>query len=140
MVRLRSPAPYFNGGIPERPKGADCKSVVTDFAGPNPASPTKQKTESLWLGFLFGEVAYLAQAHKSARWFAFEPQSDVSLLNGGKAKNLRHRRIPSFPVPSPCGSVCCLSIAKAMVYHHALACISSPQAYIISRRLHPLSQ
>ena len=31
----------FYGGIPERPKGADCKSVVTDFAGPNPASPTK---------------------------------------------------------------------------------------------------
>ena len=31
------------GGIPERPKGADCKSVVTDFAGPNPASPTRKK-------------------------------------------------------------------------------------------------
>ena len=31
------------GGIPERPKGADCKSVVTDFAGPNPASPTNKK-------------------------------------------------------------------------------------------------
>ena len=30
----------------------------------------------------------------------------------------------------------CLSIAKAMAYHHALACISSPQAYIINRRLH----
>ena len=29
-----------------------------------------------------------------------------------------------------------LSIAKAMVYHHALACISSPQAYIINRRLY----
>ena len=28
------------GGIPERPKGADCKSVVTDFGGPNPPSPT----------------------------------------------------------------------------------------------------
>jgi hypothetical protein len=28
-----------------------------------------------------------------------------------------------------------LSIAKAMAYHHALACISSPQAYLISRRL-----
>ena len=41
------------GGIPERPKGADCKSVVTDFAGPNPASPTKQTDESLWLVFLF---------------------------------------------------------------------------------------
>ena len=32
----------FYGGIPERPKGADCKSVVFDFAGPNPASPTKK--------------------------------------------------------------------------------------------------
>ena len=30
----------------------------------------------------------------------------------------------------------CLFIAKAMVYHHALACISSPQAYIINRRLY----
>jgi hypothetical protein len=27
-----------------------------------------------------------------------------------------------------------------MAYHHALACISSPQAYIISRRLYSLSQ
>ena len=30
----------------------------------------------------------------------------------------------------------CLSIAKAMAYHHALACISSPQAHIINRRLY----
>ena len=52
MVRLRSPAP---GGIPERPKGADCKSVVTDFAGPNPASPTKQKDLTFRQVFLFGE-------------------------------------------------------------------------------------
>ena len=29
-----------------------------------------------------------------------------------------------------------LSIAKAMAYHHALACISSQQAYIINRRLY----
>ena len=33
----------FYGGIPERPKGADCKSVVTDFGGPNPPSPTRKK-------------------------------------------------------------------------------------------------
>ena len=32
------------GGFPERPKGADCKSVVTDFGGPNPPSPTKKRT------------------------------------------------------------------------------------------------
>ena len=44
MVRLRSPAPY--GSVPERPKGADCKSVVTDFGGPNPPAPTNKKTLS----------------------------------------------------------------------------------------------
>ena len=32
------------GGIPEWPKGADCKSVVTDFDGPNPSSPTKKSS------------------------------------------------------------------------------------------------
>ena len=31
-------------------------------------------------------------------------------------------------------------IAKAMAYHHALACISSPKVHIISRRLYTLSQ
>ena len=30
------------GGIPEWPKGADCKSVVSDFGGSNPPSPTKK--------------------------------------------------------------------------------------------------
>ena len=28
------------GWVPEWPKGADCKSVVTDFGGSNPPSPT----------------------------------------------------------------------------------------------------
>ena len=32
---------FIYGGIPEWPKGADCKSVVSDFGGPNPPSPTK---------------------------------------------------------------------------------------------------
>ena len=31
------------GRIPEWPKGADCKSVVSDFGGSNPPSPTKRK-------------------------------------------------------------------------------------------------
>ena len=31
------------GRFPEWPKGADCKSVVADFGGPNPPSPTKIK-------------------------------------------------------------------------------------------------
>ena len=51
MVRLRSPAPIY-GGFPERPKGADCKSVVTDFGGPNPPSPTNTKAYRKAVGFL----------------------------------------------------------------------------------------
>ena len=60
MVRLRSPAPneahgnsfeLLYGGFPERPKGADCKSVVTDFGGPNPPSPTKKKEMALAVSF-----------------------------------------------------------------------------------------
>ena len=30
-----------DGRVPERPKGTDCKSVVTDFSGSNLLSPTK---------------------------------------------------------------------------------------------------
>ncbi len=32
-----SPIIGFYGWIPERPKGADCKSVVDDFEGSNPS-------------------------------------------------------------------------------------------------------
>src|SRR5438128_7322755 len=32
-------APYINGWIPKRPKGPDCKSGGTAFAGSNPAPP-----------------------------------------------------------------------------------------------------
>ena len=77
------------GGIPERPKGADCKSVVTDFAGPNPASPTKQKDESLWLVFLFGRRMLRIRAQSlalQASWFAFAPKSDARSRGGGKVQ------------------------------------------------------
>ena len=39
------------GGIPEWPKGADCKSVVTDFGGSNPPSPTRKKRRPLDVSF-----------------------------------------------------------------------------------------
>ena len=32
----------FLGGFPERPKGADCKSVSDAFGGSNPPSSTKK--------------------------------------------------------------------------------------------------
>ena len=63
MVRLRSPAPFGRatvqseyGGFPERPKGADCKSVVTDFGGPNPPAPTKKALLSTDKGAFFNDA------------------------------------------------------------------------------------
>ncbi len=51
-----SPIIGFYGWIPERPKGADCKSVVDDFGGSNPPSPTK-KTQPQGCGFFaWGKV------------------------------------------------------------------------------------
>ena len=42
------------GGIPEWPKGTDCKSAGTAFGGSNPPSPSsKQNAESDGFGFLF---------------------------------------------------------------------------------------
>ena len=68
------------GGIPERPKGADCKSVVTDFAGPNPASPTITRNRPLWSVFCYvgkftlrSSTCHLASA--LVRMFAVERQA-----------------------------------------------------------------
>ncbi len=49
------------GGFPERPKGADCKSVVTDFGGPNPPSPTKKPDRLMPIGFF--AVRYSIRDH-----------------------------------------------------------------------------
>lgn len=36
---MRMPPPF--GGVPERPKGSDCKSDVADFEGSNPSPSTR---------------------------------------------------------------------------------------------------
>ena len=41
------------GGIPEWPKGTDCKSAGNAFGGSNPPSPTKTKQRNLCFVFLF---------------------------------------------------------------------------------------
>ncbi len=39
---MPAPLKTWKGGVPERPKGADCKSAVTDFEGSNPSPTTKE--------------------------------------------------------------------------------------------------
>ena len=51
MVRFRSPAPY--GEVPEWPKGADCKSVVSDFGGSNPPLSTSKKAHRKMCFFVY---------------------------------------------------------------------------------------
>ena len=46
------------GGIPEWPKGADCKSVVSDFGGSNPPSPTSKKPWNRTISRLFAYLPY----------------------------------------------------------------------------------
>gem|GEM_PF-3679648 len=36
------------GGVPERPKGSDCKSDVYDFEGSNPSPSTKNFPKRAW--------------------------------------------------------------------------------------------
>ena len=94
MVRLRSPAPILRqsfGGIPERPKGADCKSVVTDFAGPNPASPTNKKGHQT-VSFFVGQESIIGQppcaGQGSASFFSREGES---ARQGAVGKSLAKR-------------------------------------------------
>ena len=42
---LRPFTSSINGGVPEWPKGADCKSVASRFGGSNPPSSTKKATD-----------------------------------------------------------------------------------------------
>ena len=64
--KVRSEKRTSYGGFPERPKGADCKSVVTDFGGPNPPSPTRKKDRS-WPVFFSTKFA-LRASEIASRW------------------------------------------------------------------------
>ena len=70
------------GGIPERPKGADCKSVVTDFAGPNPASPTITRNRPLWSVF-----CYVAKPLASPRHLLCKCSGPHTATEGRRARS-----------------------------------------------------
>ena len=61
---------HFFGGIPERPKGADCKSASTSFDGSNPSPTTILKLRTSFRGAFF-----LLQKRKPSRFVPlFVPQ------------------------------------------------------------------
>ena len=63
------PHSYLFGGIPEWPKGADCKSVSCAFSGSNPLSPTFKK----WLIIpLFLYIIFIVTLFNIAGWSSLE--------------------------------------------------------------------
>ena len=79
MVRFRSPAPY--GEVPEWPKGADCKSVVSDFGGSNPPLSTT-KIRAILHGFSFFEKPL-----PFSRIFVVLPRNRYSLSKQARIKH-----------------------------------------------------
>ena len=77
------------GGIPERPNGADCKSVVTDFGGSNPPSPTNPEHESVRDFRIFTEksVYFKWESVESERLILPDPYFDP-LYGGFRQSNL----------------------------------------------------
>ena len=66
------------GGFPEWPKGADCKSVVTDFGGPNPPSPTNKNRT-----FVYRQMFCFCLSKPQA-WHIITARSVVYIIKGGK--------------------------------------------------------
>ena len=58
------------GGIPEWPKGADCKSVVSDFGGSNPPSPTKKIVTPYGVTIFFLKSGRIRLPRRSPRRFS----------------------------------------------------------------------
>ena len=67
------------GGIPEWPKGTDCKSAGTAFGGSNPPLPTKKKTSQCGVFFYAGNRGFCAVF--TARRVAPEPPVSVLTLH-----------------------------------------------------------
>ena len=65
------------GRIPERPKGADCKSVASSFDGSNPSSPTRNVLQETVRRFSF--VYPTCHAFLYGRSLFFRPS--LSTLN-----------------------------------------------------------
>ncbi len=96
---------FLIGGVPERPKGTDCKSVGTAFEGSNPSPSTSLNYSKFFLsldnkqldGFLFCGCSLMVelQPSKLTTWVRFPspaPNLIVSILikNIFKLKGIFH--------------------------------------------------
>ena len=82
---------------------------------------TNDKALCIIANVVCADVAHLVERHLAK----VEVASSSLVIRSKKEVTFVYQKLLLF-----------LSIAKAMAYHHALACISLPQAYIVNRRLY----
>ena len=89
IVRVRFPSPAPIGGIPERPKGADCKSAVADFDGSNPSPTTisdfRRPMDGFFIAFkrksaFFKSRTYTNKMVVGFSWYTFGTQMIHKIL------------------------------------------------------------
>ena len=72
----------FFGGVPERPKGADCKSAGSTFGGSNPPPSTKYNkgmvSGNREVGFGLSDMLLYFKKGFNRKWFAEIAVSDFS--------------------------------------------------------------
>ena len=104
IVRVRFPSPAPIGGIPERPKGADCKSAVADFDGSNPSPTTISDFCRPMDGFFiaserknafFKSRTYTNKMVVGFSWYTFGTQMIHKILCRQRCKN--GKGLPSRP-------------------------------------------
>ena len=112
------PRGFARGGVPEWPKGADCKSVGAAYGGSNPPPPPPRPTEASCRGGVSGRpvrrasIAQLAEHfHGKEGVFGSNPnggsiawrRSSVGQSSGIIIRVSEVRVLP--PLPSVCGSM-----------------------------------
>ena len=100
------------GGVPEWPKGADCKSVVSDFGGSNPPSSTKNPV-TVFRGGIFPQGALPPMWRRFSPLCSKNPPVHPPQRNGGRCLSACRRedrllseiqRVPTFLlVPAAAG-------------------------------------
>src|SRR6266567_6629723 len=88
----------FVGGVPERSKGADCKSAGSAFEGSNPSPSTSQKTRVGRQGWSDGGLMRADQGSNFAIYLRFLNRGCSSMVEQKPSKLMTRVR---FPSPAP---------------------------------------
>ena len=122
-VRIRPPAPPQSakreyGGIPEWPKGTDCKSAGNAFGGSNPPSPTRKKRrfseEARRFFLVIFTFRFSLFSFLSNRRFRRKDKTEERTGNAALRRKAMNNNLLTHPFESrhPYGCLLCLLIRR----------------------------